>query len=535
MERTKGCLTVVVGLVVLGIVINILRLTWPVGLPAGLAAVGWFFTVGSKQPIKSAVHAVLGPVTIGLVLVAVLLVLFNLTSPPADVVGSAERALVYLDNWVPSWSKLSPGAFVVALACLLVLTYWMPRLKLITHFLAVNKFFSRATAALGAATSFTFFSNVAVVQPKVPAIYLKIEAVYRNSTDGKRQAVDRFMAAKAVQRALISQEPSGSDYCRFLLDSIAAIPTMDLVSKQSLAGYVAQQLYHDMKLPVNIGSQGIDTTSLPHRSALTMLDGQLATERTASTLADEAAKATKELLSKILGLGNDKLESIAWSFVDKLIAEQAYAVDRLARPFIDKIVDKYFEKYTDAIVTKQAEAVRHLLEHPGSTPADTKVVANSQTRSAMALMSTREAELARDAAHQALDAAETAKKAANSGDIVAADAELAKAERASAQALKAADLAKAASESLTKVSETLRAVPNQALTATIAIGAAESAQGVLITTETAEAAKVARSVAQAVEAAKLAKSAAQAVEVAKSARGAAEAVEAAKVLLRIPK
>jgi hypothetical protein len=531
MERTKGCLTVVVGLLALGIVINILRLTWPVGLPAGLAGVGWFFTVGSKQPIKSAVHAVLGPVTIGLLLVAVLLLFFNSTSPPADVIGNAERALVYLDNEVPSWSKLSPGAFVVAIAGLIVLTYWMPGLKLITHFLAVNKFSSKATAALGAATSFTFFTNVAVVQPKVPSIYLKIEAAYRNSTERKHKAVDRFLAAKVVQRALITQEPSGSDYCRFLLDGIAAIPAMDMVSKQSLAGYVAQQLYHDIK-PVKIGSPEIDTTLLPHRSALTMLDSQLSTERAASTFADEAAKATKELFSKILGLGNDKLESIAWSFADKLIAEQADSVDQLARPFIDKIVDKYFEKYTDPIVEKQAEAVRRLFEHPGST-SEAKVVANSQTRSAMALMNTKEAELARDAAQQALDAAQTAKKAASAGDTVAVNVELAKAERASAQALKAADLAKAASESITKVPGALRAAQNQTLTATIATGAVESAQGVLIATETAEAAEVARSVAQAVEAAKAAKSAAQAVEAARSARGAAEAAEAAKLLLKV--
>src|SRR5262249_26321529 len=148
--------------------INIFRLTWPVCLPAFLAVVGWFFTVGSKQPIKSAVHAVLGPVAIGLLLVAALLLLFNLASPPTDVVVYTEKALVYLDSRFPSWSKLSPGAFAVAITCLFALTYWMPRLKLITRFLAVNKFSSKAAAALGAATSFTFFSNVALVQPKVP-------------------------------------------------------------------------------------------------------------------------------------------------------------------------------------------------------------------------------------------------------------------------------------------------------------------------------------------------------------------------------
>jgi hypothetical protein len=399
----------------------------------------------------------------------------------------------------------------------------MPRFKLITRFLAVNKFLSKATTALGAAASFTFFSNVTAVQPKVPAIYTKIEAVYRNSTERKHKAVDRFLAAKAVQSALLSQEASGSDYLRFLLDGILAIPAMDLVSKQSLAGYVAQQLYRGMELPGNAGSLERDTTLLPRQSALTILDNQLAAERTATTVADEAVKATKESLSQIVGLGNDKLQSIVWSFVDSLIAEQAAVVEELVRPFIDTIVDKYFEKYTDPIVTKQAKTVRQLFEHPGSGPTEEKAIANGETRSAMALMNEREAELARDGAHKALDAAQAAKRAANVGDTLSADAELAKAERASAQSLKSADLASAASEAL-------RAASNQALVATIPIGAVEAADGVLIATE---AAGVAKSVAQATEAAKLARSATQAVEAAKAVRDAAEAAEAAKLVLKV--
>jgi hypothetical protein len=527
--RAKGCLTILVVLPLLVVVIPILVLTWPVGLLAGLAACGWFFTKGSKETIKSAAHAVLGPITIGLLLVSALLLVFNLASPSEDVVGNAERSLVYLDNKVPSWSKLSPGMFVGAILSLIALTYWMPRLKLITKFIAVKKFSSKATAVLGAATSFTFFSNVDVVQPNVPAIYLKIEAIYRHSREGERQAIDRFLAAKAVQQALMNQNPSGREYCGFLIDGIAAIPTMDMASKQSLASFAAQQLPYDRELTAKIERPSIGPTSLPHRSALSIMDAQLSTERAASVLAEEANKATKELLSHIFDLGTDELKSIAWSFLDKLIAEQADAVDQLARPLIDKIIDKYFEKYTDPIVTKQAEAVQHLFDYPGSGPTAAKVAADSEMRSAMELMNATEAESAGDAANQALEAAQAAKIATNAGDTARADTELADAERASAQSLKAADLAKAASESMTKVPEALRASPNEARDATIAIGVIEATQGVQIVTETSEAAKVARSAAQAAEAAKVARSAVQAAEAAKVASSAAQAAEAAKV------
>jgi hypothetical protein len=515
MKHTTGYLRILGIVILLGILINLFQLTWPVCLPASFAAVGWFITLRSRKPINSAAHAVLGPITIGLLLVSGLLLLFNLASTSPDEIGYVERSLIYLDNGVPSWSKLSPLAFVVVIICLTALAYRMPRLKLIAEFVAVNKFSSKATIALSAATSFTFFSNIAVVQPKVPAIYLKIDAVYRKSKEGQRKAVDRFLAARAVQRALTSLEPSEDEYCRLLLGGIAQIPTMEPVSKQSLAGYLAQQLYPVLPAEESV----IEAPPFSHRSALTMLDDQLAAERAANDFADEAAKAAKESLS----FGNNELKSIAWSFVDKLIGQQAGAVDQLARPFIDEIIDKYFDKFTDPIVTKQAEAVRHLFEHPGSGSSAAKAAANRETQSAMVLMSAREAELARDAAHQSLEAAQAARMGANAGDTARADADLANAERASARALKDADLAKVASQSITTISRAVGEQPEETRVAISAIGAIEAAQGVQIATETAEAAKVAESAVEAVEAAK-------------AARGAAEATEAAKVLLNaIPK
>jgi hypothetical protein len=282
MERGKGCLTILtllIALMTVAFVVNLFVVTWPVGLPAALAAVGWFITRGSEKPIRSAAHAVPGPVAIGLLLTAALLLLFNLQSTSANVVSHTEKALVYLDNGVSSWSKLSSLPFVAVIVCLVALAYWMPRLKLIAKFAALNKFSSKATIALGAATSFTFFSNVAVVQPNVPGIYRKIEAEYRNSKEGQRRAVDRFLAAKAVQRALMNSESSEREYCRLLIDGVAATPTMDLVAKQSLAGYVADQLYHDVQLPEKIENSALAVSSLPHPSALTMLNEQLAAEK----------------------------------------------------------------------------------------------------------------------------------------------------------------------------------------------------------------------------------------------------------------
>jgi hypothetical protein len=485
MDRAKGWQAVVGVVAALCILTIGVKLTWPVGLFAGLASTGWFFTIKPKTTIESAVHEVLGPIALGLLLLSALLLLFNLTSAPDGVVGVAERALVRLDNDVSSWSRFLPGAFAGSMVFLMAAVYMRPRLRLIAVS-SINKFLTKVPAVLAAATSFTFFSNVAVVQPRAPAVYHKIEAIYRNSKKEERKSVARFLAAKAVDQALINQDPSDRYYFRLLLDSIVAIPTMDLASKQELAGYMAEHLNNAEPRHVTAGTPSIEESPLPHRSALNLLDGQLAVERTAARLADEEGKATKELASEALGLGADSIKKIGWSFVDGLIGQQADVVEQLVRPFIDKIFDKSFEKDTDPIVTKLSEAVRRLFDHPEGGPAEPEITAKGDTHAAIELMNARNLALAHYWTHKAGEALRARTSAADAGDMVKARTELANAELASDQATKAATLATTASESL-------KAAPNEARAAAIAAGGAGTDP---IATETAEAVKMAKSVAQ---------------------------------------
>src|SRR5574340_486436 len=77
----KGCVMLFVGLSVLGLLLKLTELTWPICLPAGIAIAGWIFTTNSKNPFKSATHALLGPVAITLIILAVILLILNISAP----------------------------------------------------------------------------------------------------------------------------------------------------------------------------------------------------------------------------------------------------------------------------------------------------------------------------------------------------------------------------------------------------------------------------------------------------------------------
>jgi hypothetical protein len=514
MGHIKGCLGIFVVILILGIVVQIFRSTWPVCVPASIAAAGWLMTRKSPNLILNAIHALLGPVTIGLLIVSTLLLIFNQISTPAGVISHTERALVFADNKVPSWTKLSPLGFFAALFGLTGLAYWRAHLKSVTRFFQLKTFLSRGISILGAATSFSFFTNVAIVQPRVPNIYLKIDAVYRHSKEGQEKAIDRFLAARAVQRALTNPTSSTLEFCNAMFESIAGAPMMDSAAKRVLASYNATELHQKAGLSGEF--RDVSTVPLSHGTALSTLDEQLATEKAANGFAEEAVKAAKESLN----FGNDALKEVGWSFLDELIGEQAAQLSQFAKPLADKILDKYFEHYTEPIIERQAEVVRGLFRRSRTGFATAQAAAKNEVQAAMALMSQKEAELAQNAAHKALDAAHSAKSASDAGDTDAADGALSKAEEASAQATRDANLAKTSTTSLSHLTDALKTSSTQTQIAIAAVGAADAA-------------KALRNAAEVEEAIKTAKAAAQILEDAKAARSAAEAAEAAKALLRV--
>jgi hypothetical protein len=162
MRHIEWLLTVIICSLPLFVVIKTQPDEIPVHLLAFLATIGWLLTKKCADPITGGLHTALGPLAIGLLLVSFLVIIIDPISKRADLIGSTERSLVWLNENAPKWTKPSPEVFVAICVCLLALDYSVPNLKLTRKFISLNKLTSKTIAVLGTVTSFTFFSNVAV-------------------------------------------------------------------------------------------------------------------------------------------------------------------------------------------------------------------------------------------------------------------------------------------------------------------------------------------------------------------------------------
>ncbi|WP_263383522.1 hypothetical protein [Granulicella arctica] len=303
-------------------------------------------------------------------------------------------------------------------------------------------------------------------------------------------------------------------YVKDLISNVANVSTMDIAGKKVLSQYTALQLHP--------GAGGKDmliaVSPLPHPDALSLLDRQLENEKIAGSFAEEALKTAKESVS----FGNGILTELGWSFVESLVNEQGAELLRLTKPFIDKVLDKYIDSYTEPIIEQQAEKVQSFFRHPEAESA-AQDLARLDTRSALARMSADETKKAQAAAHQALESAQKAKIEISAGSEDQGVADLINAEQASTDAQTSANFARDASSSLKDAAEASGSVSHQVQIAASVAGATDAGASL-------------RAAAQVEEAIKTTKAAAEIVEDARAARNAAEAAEAAKAILRaIPK
>jgi hypothetical protein len=214
------------------------------------------------------------------------------------------------------------------------------------------------------------------------------------------------------------------------------------------------------------------------------------------------------------------LKELGWSFVESLVNEQGAEILRLTKPFIDKVLDKYIDSYTEPMIEQQAEKIQGFFRHPGTDSA-AQDLARLDTRSALARMSADETKKAQAAAHQALESAQKAKIEISAGSEDQGVADLNNAEQASTDAQTSANFARDASSSLKDAAEASGSVSHQVQIAASVAEASASDAGASL-----------RAAAQVEEAIKTTKAATQIIEDARAARNAAEAAEAAKAILR---
>src|SRR5438552_248543 len=105
---TERIAKTIIGMLWAGVGVVVIVFTWPICLACGGSAFLWWATSNSKDsPAKSAINGIFGPMALGLFIPLVFLLIVNVSSAGTQVVNDGERALVFLDNRLPAWTKPS--------------------------------------------------------------------------------------------------------------------------------------------------------------------------------------------------------------------------------------------------------------------------------------------------------------------------------------------------------------------------------------------------------------------------------------------
>lgn len=75
----------------------------------------------------------------------------------------------------------------------MVISYFLPRLRLLTAYSLIDKSVRFSSPALAVLASFSFFTNTSVIKPSLPSIYSKLTALTSHPTIDK--TADKLIAA----------------------------------------------------------------------------------------------------------------------------------------------------------------------------------------------------------------------------------------------------------------------------------------------------------------------------------------------------
>lgn len=119
----------------------------------------------------------------------------------ANDVAEIEHNLLWLANRVPvsltaGWPKL------LILVTLVVVVRFAPSVKLVTRYVGLSTMVRRIAAGLACATSFSFFTNDAILGARARAAELRVTIVMSQLREQQREAMGKYLAVRVVNEAL---------------------------------------------------------------------------------------------------------------------------------------------------------------------------------------------------------------------------------------------------------------------------------------------------------------------------------------------
>ncbi len=362
-DNFVGLIAIIVLIALLAGVTVLIRNAWPASAYL-VGAIALFLAVRrSSNPWAKAAKSLTLSATIGFGALTASLWVFNLLLWNRDLASPVSRFelfLLRLSILLPSWTKLNWWRLVLVLCMLLIVNRAVPTLKVVTRFLWVKKIAARATAALAIVTSFSFFTDDALLGNIAGDLHGRLTVQYTASRQKERQQLARYLATRIEEEAI---RDLPKDHRRYIANVIKRVSATEKLSIEAKVELVRSEGARFTERPAEPAVPDFSSDQPPagelERTPESTIARQTRQEEAAKDLADtEERTALQEIVGSVIGAGTGELKQLATEYLHAAFGVPASLLLVTVDRYLDQRIDTSLNAVTDPLVKKSAASLQ---------------------------------------------------------------------------------------------------------------------------------------------------------------------------------
>ena len=328
--------------------------TWPSGVLLALAAMLFFAARCSSNPWSKALSKIIKPVVCGLGLVVLTTLLVNFLALSPKSLERLEGVIVWTAAVVPHWLKLSNGKAVITYFVLVVIGFALPKLRLISRFKHAQRYTTLAASTLATFGTFSFFAPLAVSR-HADELHKFVVMSYRTSKDRQAQSIAKTLVYRKFGVELPKLPPGPKLYLAAIVRA-----TQDWSSRDIQSPLSAKDLgLADATEP---RPDAVDVSKENEQVSMEDLRQQLWREKKSDRKLSDTEEEIKEIMSKTLELGTDRLKDIAWGIFQPLLDDISGEISAQIRKYLNKVADEYIRKMTEPKIEEWSGTINRRIQ-----------------------------------------------------------------------------------------------------------------------------------------------------------------------------
>jgi hypothetical protein len=257
-----------------------------------------------------------------------------------DRVSAAEERLIHAHEWIEAHTSLTPPLLIAIIAILGIISYYVPKTKLLSRAMTVKKWIESVNLVLLIVTSFTFMTGEAVAG-HTGAVRI------RESRDREAESEKRHLIADAAREAIQNMtEADRADLAHLAIVLAKDEDGVDLKAETLALGASREDFSYGVEVPRPDGE--------PPR---TTVGEQMEREQKAEASANEAEEALRKMIEQSVGSARGKAVDVLWEIVMHVANEQGSAFGTLAKAVADNVVDAAADRRVKKVVDDVAGAI----------------------------------------------------------------------------------------------------------------------------------------------------------------------------------